>query len=240
MKNNRMDKMSEHDMNDEREGFQDLVSNLSQRTEELFRIPDAEVNEEGVFYASIIVLRNSVIFPRMISPVFIEQAENFEAIQFALENAKTAVILMPKNPEQTFAIPAQYPYLSVCTTSTHDMTPLRAWWEEDRALTQRYYNQMLGCEGDAPYFCEPWVVDLILSQHMKSPAMLAILPLQDYMACDGDVRYPGNPADERINIPAIPRHYWRFRMHCTLESLIANDSFNQHIRTLVEAAGRNL
>ena len=92
--------MSEHDMNDEREGFQDLVSNLSQRTEELFRIPDAEVNEEGVFYASIIVLRNSVIFPRMISPVFIEQAENFEAIQFALENAKTAVILMPKNPEQ--------------------------------------------------------------------------------------------------------------------------------------------
>jgi ATP-dependent Lon protease len=95
-----MDKMSEHDMNDEREGFQDLVSNLSQRTEELFRIPDAEVNEEGVFYASIIVLRNSVIFPRMISPVFIEQAENFEAIQFALENAKTAVILMPKNPEQ--------------------------------------------------------------------------------------------------------------------------------------------
>ena len=93
--------MSEHDLNDERDGFQDLVSNLSQRTEELFRIPDAEVNEEGVFYASIIVLRNSVIFPRMISPVFIEQAENFEAIQYALENVKTAVILMPKNPEQT-------------------------------------------------------------------------------------------------------------------------------------------
>lgn len=92
--------MSEHDLNDERDGFQDLVSNLSQRTEELFRIPDAEVNEEGVFYASIIVLRNSVIFPRMISPVFIEQAENFEAIQYALENVKTAVILMPKNPEQ--------------------------------------------------------------------------------------------------------------------------------------------
>ena len=92
--------MSEHDLNDERDGFQDLVSNLSQRTEELFRIPDAEVNEEGVFYASIIVLRNSVIFPRMISPVFIEQAENFEAIQYALENVKTAVIMMPKNPEQ--------------------------------------------------------------------------------------------------------------------------------------------
>lgn len=92
--------MSEQNMNDERDGYQDLVSNLSQRTEELFRIPDAEVGEDGTFYASIIVLRNSIIFPRMISPVFIEQTENFESIQFALENSKTAVIMMPKNPDQ--------------------------------------------------------------------------------------------------------------------------------------------
>ena len=92
--------MSEQDINDNKDGYQEMVSNLSQRTEELFRIPDAEVNEDGSFYASIIILRNSVIFPRMISPVFIEQAENFNAIQYALENSKTAVILMPKNPDQ--------------------------------------------------------------------------------------------------------------------------------------------
>ena len=146
---------------------------------------------------------------------------------------------MPKDPADAFARPDRYPYWCVCATGTHDTSPLRAWWEEDRALTQRYYNEMLGCEGDAPYFCEPWVADLILAQHMKSPAMLAILPLQDYLATDGDIRYQGNPADERINIPAIPRHYWRYRMHCTLESLIANDKFNGHIRTLVEAAARN-
>ena len=146
---------------------------------------------------------------------------------------------MPKDPADTFGHPERYPYWCVCATGTHDTSPLRAWWEEDRALTQRYYNEVLGCEGDAPYFCEPWVVDLILSQHMKSPAMLAILPLQDYLATDGEIRYPGNPADERINIPAIPRHYWRYRMHCTLESLIENEEFNSHVRTLVEAAGRN-
>ena len=146
---------------------------------------------------------------------------------------------MPKDPSDTFARPDRYPYWCVCATGTHDTSPLRAWWEEDRALTQRYYNEILGCEGDAPYFCEPWVADLILAQHMKSPAMLAILPLQDYLATDGEIRYQGNPADERINIPAIPRHYWRYRMHCTLESLIANDKFNAHIRTLVESASRN-
>ena len=146
---------------------------------------------------------------------------------------------MPKDPADLFARPDSYPYWCVCATGTHDTSPLRAWWEEDRELTQKYYNQILGCEGDAPYFCEPWVADLIVAQHMKSPAMLAILPLQDYLATDGDIRYQGNPADERINIPAIPRHYWRYRMHCTLESLIANDKFNRHIRTLVEAAARN-
>ena len=146
---------------------------------------------------------------------------------------------MPKDPKDAFAQTAQYPYWCVCATGTHDTSPLRAWWEEDRALTQRYYNEVLGCEGDAPYFCEPWVADLIIAQHMKSPAMLAILPLQDWLAVDGDVRYGGNPADERINIPAIPRHYWRYRMHCTLESLIGNESLNAHLRALVEASARN-
>ena len=146
---------------------------------------------------------------------------------------------MPKDPKDAFGHPERYPYWCVCATGTHDTSPLRAWWEEDRALTQRYYNEVLGCEGDAPYFCEPWVVDLIVAQHMKSPAMLAILPLQDWLATDGDVRYNGHPVDERINVPAIPRYYWRYRMHCTLESLIANDKLNNHLRTLVEAAARN-
>ena len=145
---------------------------------------------------------------------------------------------MPKDPKDAFGQPAWYPYWCVCATGTHDTSTLRAWWEEDRTLTQQYYNRILGCEGDAPYFCEPWVADLIVAQHMKSPAMLSILPLQDWLATDGEVRYGGNPADERINIPAIPRHYWRYRMHLTLESLISNEGLNAHIRTLIAAAGR--
>ena len=146
---------------------------------------------------------------------------------------------MPKEAFASFGHPGRYPYWSVCSTGTHDTSPLRAWWEEDRPLIQRYYNEELGCEGDAPYFCEPWVADLIVAQHMHSPAMFAILPLQDWLATDGEVRYQGDPADERINIPAIPRHYWRYRMHCTLERLVGDESFNAHLRSLVEAASRN-
>ncbi len=147
---------------------------------------------------------------------------------------------MPKDPKDTFADPARYPYSCVCATGTHDTSPLRAWWEEDRPLTQRYFNEVLHCAGEAPAFCEPWVADLILGAHLKSPAMLAILPLQDWMATDGTVRYAGNPADERINVPAIPRYYWRYRMHCTLESLIGATAFNQHVKGMVDASGRNV
>ena len=147
---------------------------------------------------------------------------------------------MPKDPKDTFADPARYPYSCVCATGTHDTSPLRAWWEEDRALTQQYFNGVLHCDGEAPAYCEPWVADLILGAHLKSPAMLAILPLQDWMATDGTVRYAGNPADERINVPAIPRYYWRYRMHCTLESLIGATAFNQHVKGMVDASGRNV
>ena len=146
---------------------------------------------------------------------------------------------MPKDPKVLFADPATYPYLCVCATGTHDMAPMRAWWEEDRALTDRFYHEMLHHIGDTPYFCEPWVCEQIIFQHMQSPAMFAILPLQDWVSIDGDVRYPGNPADERINVPAIPRYYWRFRMHSTLESLIGNDKLNKQIRNLVLNSGRD-
>lgn len=140
---------------------------------------------------------------------------------------------MPKSVEETFAHPDNYPYHSVCTTSTHDMNPIRAWWEEDREMTQRFYNQMLQENGHAPQFCEPWVCRKILLQHLYSPAMLTILPLQDWLSMDGNLRYPGNPVDERINIPANPRHYWRYRMHISLEQLLEEKNFNENLRTMI-------
>ena len=140
---------------------------------------------------------------------------------------------MPKSVEETFAHPDNYPYLSVCTTSTHDMNPIRAWWEEDRDMTQKFYNTMLQEHGNAPQFCEPWVCRKILLQHLYSPAMLTILPLQDWLSMDGNLRYQENPADERINVPANPRHYWRYRMHLTIEQLLGEKKFNENLRTMI-------
>lgn len=147
---------------------------------------------------------------------------------------------MPKSLDEEFGRPSSYPYWCVCATGTHDTSTLRAWWEEDRGLSARFYRNVLGCGGDVPYYCEPWLCEMIVEQHMKSPAMLAVLPIQDWLSVDGAVRYGGNPADERINVPAEPRHYWRYRMHCTLESLIANDELNARLRRLISESGRNV
>ena len=145
---------------------------------------------------------------------------------------------MPKHPAETFADPAHYPYLSVCTTSTHDMSPIRAWWNENRELTQRFWHEELGQSGEAPLDCEPWICQRIVEQHLASPAMFAILPLQDWLAIDGGLRYR-DPEKERINIPAVPRHYWRYRMHLTLEQLLEEKSFNAKLAELITMSGRN-
>ncbi len=144
---------------------------------------------------------------------------------------------MPKAFGCTFDNPARYPYYSVCTTSTHDMSGIRGWWEEDPTLTQRYWNELLHQRGKAPQECEAWICESIVRQHLDSPAMLTILPLQDWMAIDEHLRYP-DPAFERINVPANSNHYWRYRMHLTLEELLEAESFNHQVGRLVRQSGR--
>ena len=140
---------------------------------------------------------------------------------------------MPKDPHIEFAHPADAPYLSVCTTGTHDMNPLRAWWEEDHNITQRFYNNQMGWWGEAPQECTPEIVAFIINQHMYSPAMWVILPLQDYMGIDRKIRLT-DPNAERINVPANPRHFWSYRMHINVEELIKNDTFCEEVRQLVK------
>ena len=144
---------------------------------------------------------------------------------------------MPKNPNQEFSHPAEAPYLSVVTPSTHDMSTIRGWWEEDRNKTQQFYNGEMGQWGQAPLFCEPWINKAIILQHLHSPAQWCVFQLQDIMGMSEQFRRE-NPHDERINVPANPHHYWRYRMHLTLEELIGEKSFNAGFRNEVEASGR--
>jgi 4-alpha-glucanotransferase len=144
---------------------------------------------------------------------------------------------MPKKPNAEFAMPADAPYLSVCTTSTHDMNPIRAWWEEDAAITQRFYNRALGMHGTAPEKCEQWIAEKIVQQHLDSNAMWIILPWQDWMAVESKLCLE-HPFAERINVPSNPRNFWCYRMHIPLEKLLRQNKFNDKIKEMVEKAGR--
>lgn len=144
---------------------------------------------------------------------------------------------MPKLSGQLFFHPNDAPYLSVVTPSTHDMSTIRGWWEEDHAKTQQFYNNMLGHYGAAPFYCEPYINKEIVLQHLYAPAMWSIFQLQDIIGCSGPLRR-NNPNEERINIPANPHHYWRYRMHISLENLIKETAFNEEFRKEVTASGR--
>lgn len=140
---------------------------------------------------------------------------------------------MPKDPKVKFGILSRNPYRSVCTLSTHDMPTLRQWWDEDYERTQVYYSSMLYRGGAAPHPLPGWLARDIIANQLTCPSMLCILSLQDWFALDEKLRLPDADA-ERINIPANPRHYWRYRMHIDIEDLIADKEYNDAIKELVK------
>ena len=144
---------------------------------------------------------------------------------------------MPKDPSVKFGHLSRNPYRSVCTISSHDMPTLRMWWDENIQRTQEYYNTMLYRQGPAPHPLPGWLASDIISRHLTSPSMLCILSIQDWLATDEALRLPDANA-ERINIPANPKHYWRYRMHLNIEDLAADKRFVQSITEMISQSGR--
>lgn len=144
---------------------------------------------------------------------------------------------MPKNPELKFGKTLEYPYLSVCTTGTHDTSTLRGWWEEDRSISNEYFKTILNETGEAPYYCEPWICKKIINNHLTSNSMLAIIPLQDWLSLSSALRRE-NPHTERINIPANPKHYWKYRVHLNIEEISNDTQFITEISEIIKCSGR--
>lgn len=144
---------------------------------------------------------------------------------------------MPKDPKIEYLHPADAPYLSVSTTSTHDTSTLRGWWEEDPVKSERFFRTIMGNQASFSKVMEPWLARDIVLQHFWSPAMWAIFPIQDLLAMDEELRRQDFEA-ERINIPAVAQHYWRYRIHLTLEKLLKASRFNSELHRMVNHSGR--
>jgi ATP-dependent Lon protease len=74
-------------------------NNLQQRTEELYRIPDADVDSEGLIECGVFVMRDMLVYPRMISPIFIGPGPNLLAVQDSQANEETLIGLVQQNPD---------------------------------------------------------------------------------------------------------------------------------------------
>ena len=144
---------------------------------------------------------------------------------------------MPKDPTVRFGHLSRNPYRSVCTISSHDMPTLRQWWDENIERTQSYYNTMLYRSGGAPHPLPGWLARDIIYRHLASPSMLCVLSIQDWLAISERLRLADQNA-ERINIPANPKHYWRYRMHLNIEDLISDQEFTGEISGIIEESGR--
>ena len=144
---------------------------------------------------------------------------------------------MPKDPKDAFGHVQWYPERSVCTTGTHDTETLRQWWELDAEQTRKFYYEELHMQGQCPTEAPPDICARIVGDHLASPSLLCILPLQDWLSIDGSLRLADANA-ERINIPANPRHYWRYRMHMTLEELMQQTEFNERVASLITSTNR--
>ncbi len=145
---------------------------------------------------------------------------------------------MPKNPKVEFGHPNDFEYWSVGTPSSHDMSTLRGWWEENQKLAQRFYNHILGKWGQAPQRADGNLIKDMIVQHLFSPAMWAIFPIQDLLGMDETLRHP-DPKAEQINNPANPNNQWNFRLHIGLEELLEAEDFNIKVMNLVTLADRN-
>jgi 4-alpha-glucanotransferase len=143
---------------------------------------------------------------------------------------------MPKGNTR-FGMVGNYPYFSVCSPSCHDMSTIRGWWEADHDMAKDFYYNYLKWYGLAPMECSPEIVQSIIEDHLASPSILAIFPIQDLVGMDYDLRKK-DAASEQINEPSNPRHYWRFRFHLTMEQLLKEDNLNNRIHTLVNKYGR--
>ena len=139
---------------------------------------------------------------------------------------------LPKDYGTEFAHLEANPYRSVATISTHDMSPLRLWWEENMGRTQRYFTTMMQREGRAPQQLSAPMAEEIIARHMYCPSMLCLLSIQDLLSMDAMLRAKDVRA-ERINEPYDSYNQWKYRMNVTIEQLMEARQFNQKLHTMV-------
>lgn len=152
-----------------------------------------------------------------------------------------AVQRMPPGDVE-FGRPSEYKYECVATTSSHDTSTFRGWWEEiSDDMRMRYWTDIMGRSGgERPSeVCSAEVAQWAIEDHLKCPAMWTIFPIQDLLAMDDGLKRKDAKA-EQINDPSNPDHVWNYRMHLNIEDVLENHGFMEKIAELNRKHGRGM
>lgn len=144
-------------------------------------------------------------------------------------------------PGQPFRRIEEYPELSVATTSVHDSSTLRGWWEQENGAQDflgtwnpesRGYPAGTSDRFRAGY--SPEVADYVLRTLAETSSSILVLPVQDILALSGEY-YRHDANAERINIPgSVSAFNWTYRIPDTLENLIKNKQFLSAIQNILK------
>ena len=138
-------------------------------------------------------------------------------------------------PGQPYIPFTDYPELSVATTSVHDSSTLRQWWNQEKDSVWAFINSV-ECENkpDGNSAFTPEIAEFILRSLASCKSALLINPLQDYLFLEHSF-YLENEDDERINIPgSVNTFNWTYRIPVTIEEMSGNKGLLNKIKTIVE------
>jgi 4-alpha-glucanotransferase len=159
------------------------------------------------------------------------------AVLDALRILTLEIQRLPKQTGVEFAHLDANPVRSIATISTHDMSSLRQWWQEDAQRARRFSFTMLQKQGRVPEQLPAHWAEEIIARHLYCPSMLCLLSLQDWLAMDGELRSK-KPSEERINVPGDPYCRWQWRMHLTIEQLVEATRYNEKVKTMIVRSKR--
>ena len=145
---------------------------------------------------------------------------------------------MPKGAKH-FGSPNLYNYFSVCSPSCHDMSTIRGWFEENYETAKAFYHNHLNHRDVTPTTCTTQIVTEVVTEHLNAPSILAIFPIQDLLGMNEKLRREDVKA-EQINVPANPKHYWKYRLHLDLDELNNAKEFIHTLREMVLSSKRQI
>jgi ATP-dependent Lon protease len=82
-----------------RDDEDDFGAALHRRTEELYSVPDALPDEDGMIECPVLPLRDMVVFPRMVSPIFVGRDSSLMAIEEAQMDEQTVIAFTQRDPD---------------------------------------------------------------------------------------------------------------------------------------------